>query len=189
MAFGARYDGNPDVAFVDIRDYGNSGDCNGDYAGIRNTTLYSFQSNFIAPHVQAVQKTQLIIPWTGAWLEGKPADPVYAWVVSQGVGMRRGGICNSWPKDGSECPTTYRHGPLLFEYGNTWPDTVKDGLSSPEALIRYVRTPRHLSDGLPASGAAVCGRREVHPPRKGQSGDCPSAHLGILECPVPAWAG
>ena len=76
MAFGARYDGNPDVAFVDIRDYGNSGDCNGDYAGIRNTTLYSFQSNFIAPHVQAVQKTQLIIPWTGAWLEGKPADPV-----------------------------------------------------------------------------------------------------------------
>ena len=138
-AFGARYNGNPDVAFVDIRDYGNSGECNGGYADVKNTSLASFRDNFILPYVQAFPNTQLIIPWTAAWFEGKPPEPVYAWAVTQGVGIRRDGICSGWSKEGDECLLAYGHEPAIFEYGNTWADTVKEGFDSPETLMKYVK--------------------------------------------------
>ena len=141
-AFGARYNGNPHLTFVDIRDYGNSGECNGSYHEAKNTSLDSLRNNFFAPYVQAFPNTQLIVPWTGAWFEGKPADPVYAWAVSQGVGIRRDGICSHWSKDGSECLLAYGHEPAVFEYASSWPDTVKDGYARPEMLMKYVQAGR-----------------------------------------------
>jgi autotransporter-associated beta strand protein len=138
-AFGARYDGNPNLAFVDIRNYGNSGEFNGDYHGLKNTSQDSLQNNFIKPYVQAFTNTQLIIPWTAAWFDGKSADPVYAWAVTQGVGIRRDGICSVWSKDASECLLAYGREPAIFEYANGWTETVKEGFASPETLMAYVR--------------------------------------------------
>jgi autotransporter-associated beta strand protein len=137
-AFGARYNGNPNLAFVDIRDYGNSGECNGDYAGIKNTSQDSLQNNFFAPYIQAFPNTRLIVPWTAAWFDGKPADPVYKWAVSKGVGIRRDGICSHWSKDGSECLLAYGQAPAVFEYADSWAGTVKEGYSTPEVLMSYV---------------------------------------------------
>ena len=139
-AFAARYDGNPDVAWIDIRDYGNSGECNGDFYGLtKNTSAHCLQYDYFAPYIEAFRKTQLIVPWTAAWFDGKSADPIYEWAVSKGVGMRRDGICSQWSKDGSETLFAYGHEPIVFEYGNTWADTVKEGFGSPEALMSYIK--------------------------------------------------
>ena len=137
-AFGAHYDGNTNLTFVDIRNYGNSGECNGDYHQVKNTSLESLRTNYFLPYVQAFRKTQLILPWNGAWFHGQPADPVYAWAVAQGVGLRRDGICSRWSKDGSECLLAYGHEPVVFEYAYGWQQTVKDGYSSPQKLLNYI---------------------------------------------------
>ncbi len=142
-AFGARYNGNPNIAFIDIRDYGDWGECNGDVqkdSGIQNTTLECFQNNFLLPYIKAFPNTQLIVPWTGAWFHGHPANSVYKWAVSLGVGLRRDGICSEWSKDGSECLIAYGHEPVVYEYANTWADTVKSGYASPEKLMMYVKS-------------------------------------------------
>jgi len=146
-AFGAHYDGNPNLAFVDIRSYGDCGEGNGAFPGFtENTTQANLRDNCYAPYVKAFPDTRLIVPWTGAWFDGKPAADIYAWLVSQGVGMRRDGICSTWSKDGSECLIAYPHAPAVLEYALTWPDTVAAGLDkntglrydSSEELLMYV---------------------------------------------------
>jgi len=138
-AFGARFDGNPNLAFVDIRSYGDCGECNGAFPKfIGNTTQANLRDNCFAPYVQAFPNTRLIVCWTAAWFDGKPADAIYAWLVSKGVGIRRDGICSHWSKDGSECLLCYGHSPAVHEYADTWAGTVKDGNESPKTLMRYV---------------------------------------------------
>ena len=138
-AFGARYNGNPNLAFVDIRSYGDCGECNGAFPKfIGNTTQDNLKNNHFGSYIQAFPNTQLIAPWTAAWFDGKSAEPIYAWAVSKGVGIRRDGICSHWSKDGSECLLCYGHAPAVHEYADTWAGTVKDGNESPETLMRYV---------------------------------------------------
>ena len=146
-AFGEHFNGNPNLAFVDIRSYGDCGEGNGSIPGYTvNTTQANLSDNCYAPYVKAFPNTQLIVPWTGAWFDGKPADAIYVWLVSKGAGMRRDGICSTWSKDGSECLIAYPHAPAVMEYALTWPDTVAAGMDkntglrydSPEELLLYV---------------------------------------------------
>ena len=146
-AFGEHFNGNPNLAFVDIRSYGDCGEGNGSIPGYTvNTTQANLSDNCYAPYVKAFPNTQFIVPWTGAWFDGKPADAIYVWLVSKGAGMRRDGICSTWSKDGSECLIAYPHAPAVMEYALTWPDTVAAGMDkntglrydSPEELLLYV---------------------------------------------------
>ncbi len=113
-ALAARYDGNPDVAFIDIRDYGNWGEGHMwpfSQEGIPPESL----QGLVALYRDAFHATQLLLPW------GKPAyDSVYAWAVGQGIGMRRDGICGN--SDGSETARSLDRAPAAFEfYGSyTW---------------------------------------------------------------------
>ena len=142
-AFGARYNGNPNIAFMDVRDYGNWGECDGRFlkdAGVDNTSLEHFKSNYLLPYIQAFPNTQLIVAWTGSWFDGKPADPAYDWAVSKGVGIRRDGILSQWTKDGSECLRSHGHVPAVFEYCDTYENTKKAGYWSTELLWKSVLT-------------------------------------------------
>jgi autotransporter-associated beta strand protein len=138
-AFGKHYNGNPNVAFVDIRSYGECGECNGAFPGfIENTTQANLRDNYFMPYVKAFPKTRLIVPWTAAWFDGKNADEIYAGLAAKGVGIRRDGICSTWSKDASECLIAYGHAPAVLEYAASWADTVKDKFDSPETLLAYV---------------------------------------------------
>jgi hypothetical protein len=132
QALGKRYDGDPDIAFLDIRDYGNWGE---GHIGMLNapgivlTPPENLKQNYFLPYFQAFPHTQLIVPW--GW-DGY--DTVYDWAVSKGAGMRRDGILSQYSKDGSECLRAYGHAPAVFEYCSGYNDMKKSGWWKPDVL-------------------------------------------------------
>jgi hypothetical protein len=93
-ALAARYDGNPRVAFIDIRSYGNWGEAH----------MHPYRKPDIAPelfqkhlqmHRDAFRQTRLMVPGGNQKYEA-----LYDWAVSVGIGMRRDGICGN--SNGSE---------------------------------------------------------------------------------------
>ena len=131
-AFGKRYNGNPDVAFIDIRSYGNWGEGHIgmlDAPGIVLTPPENLENNYFLPYFEAFPRTQLIIPWGSDMY-----DSVYDWAVTRGAGMRRDGILSKWSKDGSECLRAYGRQPAVFEYCNGYEDMKKTGWWKPEVL-------------------------------------------------------
>jgi hypothetical protein len=136
-AFGKHYDGNPNVAFVDIRDYGNWGEGHigmlGNNPKLILTPPESLQNNYLLPYIKAFPHTQLIVVW-GSSLYDKPYD----WAVSQGAGMRRDGILSEYSKDGSETLRAYGHAPGVFEYCDGYETTKKKGYWKTDSLWHYV---------------------------------------------------
>ncbi len=136
-AFGKRYDGNPRLAFVDIRDYGNWGEGHigmlGNNPKLILTPAESLQNNYLLPYVNAFPHTQLIVVW-GSSLYDKPYD----WAVSKGAGMRRDGILSEYSKDGSECLRAFGHAPAVFEYCYGYAETQQKGYWSTNSLWHYV---------------------------------------------------
>ena len=114
QALGKRYDGNPDIAFLDIRSYGNWGEGHIGMLkapGIMLTPPDNLKTNYLLPYIEAFPYSQLMIVWGSSMY-----DKVYDWAVSKGAGMRRDGILSVWSKDGSECFRAYGHAPAVFEY-------------------------------------------------------------------------
>jgi len=137
-AFGGRYDGNTNIAFVDIRDYGNWGE--GHIGGLGHdprivlTPAENLQNNYYLPYIEAFPHTQLIAPWGGHMYDG-----VYDWAITNhGVGVRRDGILSQYSKDGSECLRAYDHAPAVFEYCDTYENTKRDGYWSTDLLWKSV---------------------------------------------------
>jgi hypothetical protein len=111
-ALAARYDGNPDIAFIDIRSYGNWGEGHMYPFGKPDISAGKFKEHILI-HREAFKKTLLQLP------TGKHAEfiPVQEWAVSIGVGLRRDGICGN--SDGSEVSICAGKMPAVFEfYGN-----------------------------------------------------------------------
>jgi len=111
-ALAARYDGNPNIAFIDIRSYGNWGEGHMYPFGKPDISAEKFKEH-IQIHRDAFKKTLLQLP------TGKHAEflPVQDWAVSIGVGLRRDGICGN--SDGSEVSGCAGKMPAVFEfYGN-----------------------------------------------------------------------
>jgi len=112
QALAARYDGNPNIAFIDIRSYGNWGEGHMFPFGKPDISAEKFKEH-IQIHRDAFKKTLLQLP------TGKHAEflPVQDWAVSIGVGLRRDGICGN--SDGSEVSGCAGKMPAVFEfYGN-----------------------------------------------------------------------
>ena len=132
QALGKHYDGNPDIAFIDIRSYGNWGEGHIGMLkapGIILTPPENLKQNYLLPYIQAFPHTQLIVPWGSDMY-----DSVYDWAVSKGAGMRRDGILSKWSKDGSECLRAYGHHPSVFEYCDGYADMKKGGWWKPVML-------------------------------------------------------
>ena len=112
QALAARYDGNPNLAFIDIRSYGNWGEGHMYPFGKPDISAEKFKEH-IQIHRDAFHKTLLQLP------TGKNAAfvPVQEWAVSIGIGLRRDGICGN--SDGSEVSICAGKMPAVFEfYGN-----------------------------------------------------------------------
>jgi hypothetical protein len=131
-ALGRRYDGNPDIAFLDIRSYGNWGEGHTgmlDAPGIILTPPDNLKNSYFLPYVKAFPHTQLIIPWGSDYYSS-----VYDWAVAQGAGMRRDGILSKWSKDGSECLRAHGRHPSVFEYCDGYAEMKQGGWWKPEML-------------------------------------------------------
>ena len=134
-AFGARYDGNTHLAFLDIRDYGNWGEGHiGFLTGATLATPEILKSDYLQPYVAAFPHTQLIMTWGADLYNG-----IYDWGITQGMGIRRDGILSEWSKDGSECLRAYGHAPAVFEYCDSYETTKKKGFWNTNLLMKYIQ--------------------------------------------------
>jgi hypothetical protein len=131
-ALGKRYDGNADIAFIDIRSYGNWGEGHIgmlDAPGMVLTPPENLKDNYFLPYFKAFPHSQLMIPWGS-----NVYDAVYDWAVVQGAGMRRDGILSKWSKDGGECLRAHGRRPSVFEYCDGYADMKKNGWWKPDML-------------------------------------------------------
>jgi hypothetical protein len=137
QALGKHYDGHRDIAFLDIRSYGNWGEGHIGMLkapGIVLTPAENLKNNYFLPYIEAFPHTQLIIPWGHDGYNG-----VYDWAVGKGAGMRRDGILSQWSKDGSECLRAFGRAPAVFEYCDGYADMKKDKRWNTDALMAYIR--------------------------------------------------
>ena len=98
-ALAERYDGNPDVAFIDIRNYGNWGEVHmfPFAAYTEEISNEDFQELLVQPYIDNFKETQLIIPYCqGNMLATND------WAVENGLGLRRDGIMGKMGWGGSE---------------------------------------------------------------------------------------
>jgi len=118
-AMGKRYDGNRKLAFVDIRSYGNWGE--GHLWPFGGTPI---SAEVLRKHLQfhsdAFKRTQLVLPW-GV----KDFEPVYDWALSQGIGLRRDGICGN--SNGGETTRCLGKVPAVFEFFGSYEFMKKRG--------------------------------------------------------------
>jgi hypothetical protein len=143
-AFGKKYNGNPNIAFLDIGNYGNSGEQNA--YPIANVTPEQLKNDYFKPYFAAFPNTQLIANTNISGLYNE----VYIWAVAQGAGARRDGICSKWCVDGSQVLIAYPHAPAVLEYGNDWRGMLADGIdpqsgfpwASPDELLKYIKEGR-----------------------------------------------
>ena len=115
-----RYDGDPNIAYIDIGSYGNWGE--GHMSHIFNHVVpdisaQSFKNNHVIPHLNRFTETQLIINCPG--FVGH--ESVYDWSVepAQGCGARRDGIVSPY-SNGSSVLRAYPNAPGIFEFYNTY---------------------------------------------------------------------
>ena len=105
-ALAKRYDGNPNIAFIDIRNYGNWGEMHM-YPFAKWTTLLKtedIQSLLIQPYIDHFEKTQLIICWGDTYYMN---NSINYWAVNNGIGLRMDGIMGE-PYSGNQ-----RNGELI----------------------------------------------------------------------------
>lgn len=113
-ALAARYDGNPDLAFIDIRAYGNWGENHMWPFGLPDISADDYRA-MIQIHLSLFHRTTLELS-----AGSHHFDSVLDWAARQGVGIRRDGICGN--SDGSECARSLGHAPAVFEFfgSYTW---------------------------------------------------------------------
>lgn len=129
-ALGQRYNGNPNIAYVDVRSYGNWGEQhNYPYGG---TELSSSDLKLMLQWYQsAFNRTPVVVPW------GKSGyNTIYDWAVGQGMGMRRDGVLVD--SNGSEVARAAGHGPGVFEFYSSYQQLRDDGQWSNKNLVDAV---------------------------------------------------
>lgn len=134
-ALAHRYDGNPAIAFIDVRSYGNWGI--GVVNGLPHSQPLSVKDDLT--HIQmyrnAFKQTQLIVPW------GSPAyTRNYSWAVNQHMGLRRDGIIMN--SDGHELLAAFGKAPIVFEFYGTYQWLSRTGHWENAKLINAVEIGR-----------------------------------------------
>ena len=123
-ALAARYDGDPRIAYIDMRAYGNWGEqhlsgideSHGGYPWISSDTLIE---KYMKPYRDAFKKTLIVLP-----LNHNDYPEVCRWAVANGIALRRDGIMRS--SNGSEF-RIYGSGestPNIYEYHSNYADTM-----------------------------------------------------------------
>jgi hypothetical protein len=130
-ALGARYNGNPDIAFIDIRSYGNWGEQHLYEIGGTDLTSAQLKAQHLAVYKNAFPNTQLISPWGS-----HPYDDTYLWGVNNGIGMRSDGIFKY--SNGSEVAMAYGKAPVVFEYTAGYEWLTKENYWNADTLLKYI---------------------------------------------------
>jgi len=142
-ALAARYDGNPDIAFIDIRSYGNYGEGHLSPFNMNEISAAKYREH-VQLHLDAFRKTRLVLPVGNR--NRADFEPVFDWAVSSGISLRRDGICGN--SDGSEVRRCAGRLPAVFElYGKYgmlkeqgWWDGRKDAMGRGYRLEDCVET-------------------------------------------------
>lgn len=123
-ALAEKYDGDPRIAFIDMRAWGNWGEQHifsldesvGGYPWISSDTLIN---KYMKPYRDAFKKT-LIVNCCNA----DKYPEAYKWAVDNGMGLRRDGILVS--SNGREFRrfNSGENTPNIYEYHMTYPDTM-----------------------------------------------------------------
>jgi len=90
QALAERYDGNPNIAFIEIRNYGNWGEMHmwPFDQHTKDLTAAQVQSLLIQPYIDSFKKTKLTICWGPSPLNSS----INHWLVDNGIGLRLDGI-------------------------------------------------------------------------------------------------
>lgn len=129
--FGKRYDGNPDVAFIDVRSYGNWGEQHLYELGGVDISGAQLIADHLQPYRKAFVKTQLISPRGDDHLYN-----AYEWAVNNGIGLRSDGMFKY--TDGNEVTMAHKKAPAVFEYVNSYKWLIEEGIWTNTALAEYV---------------------------------------------------
>jgi hypothetical protein len=108
-ALAQRYDTNPNIAYIDVRSYGNYGEQH--VYGISPSAPLSASDvqMYIQMYLDRFKHVQIIVPWGMSQYNG-----VYDWAVNNGVGIRRDGLIVD--SNGSEVTRAYGKAPSVFEF-------------------------------------------------------------------------
>ncbi len=129
-ALGERYDGDPNIAFIDIRTYGNYGEQHlfgldvldeKEYIKQNRVEPEFLKEKYIKPYMEAFPNTQLIIPWG----EDKFND-IYEELIDEGVSLRRDGII-TYTNGLETSAKTYGKLPMIFEYASKYENYEEKG--------------------------------------------------------------
>ena len=107
-ALAAHYDGNPNLAFIDIRSYGNWGESHMYPLSKHEISPEKYQEH-LAIYRKAFKKTLLEVCFGRSTYNN-----VYRWAADNGIGMRRDGICGN--SDGSDVLFCAGRLPAVFEF-------------------------------------------------------------------------
>lgn len=134
---GKRYDGNPNIAYIDIRSYGNYGEQNLGNLGGEEITNEQLIELYIKPYKEAVKKTLLVNPYGNTKF-----DDVYDWSIKNGISIRSDGILygNSKKATGKVCLKANGILPSIFEYAVDYDNLKAQNLWSEERLLNCINT-------------------------------------------------
>jgi autotransporter-associated beta strand protein len=136
-ALGEHYNGNPNIAYIDVRNYGRDGEGNGSFnAAVKDVSAECLKNDFFKPYVDAFPNRQLIALGMD-WL----FRSVFEYEVTQGVGRRIDGICYG-VGNASECMVAYPYQPAVLEYWAGYPETLALGYGDTATLMTFVNGAR-----------------------------------------------
>ncbi len=126
---GERYNGNQNIAFVDILSYGNWGEQHLFHLDVEDVPNYMeeqkispefFRDNYVKPYMDAFPDTLLFNPWGE-----KGFNDVYEQLIEQGVSLRRDGIVK-YTNGLDMLEKCYGKLPVVFEYAGNYKDYIPD---------------------------------------------------------------
>jgi autotransporter-associated beta strand protein len=182
-AFGARYNGHPNIEHVYIYDYGDWGELGANPSP--DVTPAQLVADFYQPYFDAFPNTQLVINSNSSNFWGDAS----AWATAKGAGAIRCSMAAVWSLQGAEDLVAYPHGPGVLEYGWDWatmndPNNLIDpnsGLpwSSPGEYLMYVT-------GARASYAALFPEfYDANPAFCQMAGNILGYHFVIQQATIP----
>jgi hypothetical protein len=123
-AFAKRYDGNPNLAHIDIRSYGNWGEGHLSPWLTITPEIKEISPEKLLEHIliwqSAIKKTPLCLPYGTSTY-----DSIYDIAVSKGIWIRRDGICGN--SEGEETLRCYPHVPGVFEFYQEVESMITEG--------------------------------------------------------------
>ncbi len=121
-AFAQRYDGDPRIAVLDIRSYGNWGEAHMYPFGVPDIAPEKFREH-VQMHLDAFKRTQLCLSRNAHLGRFGRLKPIFDWaVLEQRIAPRRDGICGN--SDGHETAIGFGIAPGVFELFDNY-DGVK----------------------------------------------------------------